>query len=196
MSRWTGVGVNRKSLAVYGPPRSKPAAGWVLGRTVMGALALAIAVITSMTGCGYSTVRPFPDQVQSVHVKILQSREFRRDLEFMLTEALQKRINLDTPYRIAPLKKADSVFTGEILEVRNRTLGDDFDTQLPRETSSTVIMAFRWKDLRTGRYLLERERFTYTTTYIPPVGETFTKGMVRGLDGMAEAIVEAMESPW
>ncbi|MFQ5491998.1 MAG: LPS assembly lipoprotein LptE [Phycisphaerae bacterium] len=164
--------------------------------TIIRSLALGLLPVTGMTGCGYSTARPFPDQVQTVHVKILQSREFRRDLEFMLTEAIQKRINLDTPYRIAPLNKADSVFTGEILEVRNRTLGDDFETRLPRETGSTVIMAFRWKDLRNGRTLVERERFTYTTTYIPPVGETFTKGMVRGLDGMAESVVEAMESPW
>ena len=164
--------------------------------TFIRSLTLVISGVTSLAGCGYSTARPFPDHVQSVHVKIMQSKEFRRDLEFVLTEAIQKRINLDTPYRIAPLKKADSVFSGEILEVRNRTLGDDFDTQLPRETASTIIVAFRWKDLRTGRTLVERDRFSYTTTYIPPVGESFEKGMVRGLDGMAEAIVEAMESPW
>ncbi len=147
-------------------------------------------------GCGYSTARPFPDAVQSVHVQMFHSKEFRRELEFALTEALAKRIEMDTPYRIAPLKRADTIFTGEILEVRNRTFGDDFDTQLPREIASTITLTYRWKDLRTGKILVERERFISTASYIPPVGETFTTGMVRGLDRLAEEIVETMESAW
>ena len=159
-------------------------------------LALLAAMFLAGTGCGYSAKRPFPEKIQTIHVKMFQSREFRRDLEFELTEALVKRINMDSPYKVAPLRTADSVLTGEILEVRNRTIGDDFETQLPRETASSIIVAFRWKDLRNGKILVERERFLHTTTYIPPVGETFAKGMVRGLDRMAEAIVETLESPW
>ncbi len=147
-------------------------------------------------GCGYSTQRPFRSGIKTVHVEMLESREFRRELEFQLTEALIKRIEMDTPYRIAPLRTADTLFSGEILEVRQRVFGDDFDTGLAREKGATVIMRFRWKDLRTGRILVERERFPYSVEYIPPVGETFAKGMVRGLDNMAEAIVETMESSW
>lgn len=160
------------------------------------ALVLLVGVTITGTGCGYSTRRPFPDGIQTVHVKTFQSREFRRDLEFHLTEALVKRINLDTPYKIAPLRSADTVLTGEILEVRNQTIGDDFETRRPRETASSILVAYRWKDLRSGEVLVEREGFVYTTTYIPPVGETFATGMVRGMDGLAEAIVETMESPW
>lgn len=159
-------------------------------------LSLAAGALACASGCGYTTERPFPADIQTVHVKMLHSREFRRDLEFGLSEALVKRIEMDTPYRIAPLKQADSVFSGEILEVRNRTIGDDFETQLPREIASTVTVAYRWKDLRSGRILVERERFSWTTHYIPPVGETFAKGMVRGLDQMAEVMVNTMETPW
>ncbi len=148
------------------------------------------------SGCGYSMTRPFPDGIESVHVETFHSKDFRRGLEFELSEALVKRINMDTPYRIAALKTADTVLSGEILEVRNRSVGNDFVTQRPREITATVVAAFRWKDLRSGKIILERERFMYTTSYIPPVGETFSKGMVRGLDGMAEVIVEAMESSW
>ena len=49
------------------------------------------------TGCGYSSKRPFATNIETVHVEMVQSREFRRDLEFHLTEALVKRINMDTP---------------------------------------------------------------------------------------------------
>jgi len=140
--------------------------------------------------------RPFPTDIQTVCVEMLHSKEFRREIEIELTEALVKRIEMDTPYRIAPCDRADSAISGEIIEVQQRTIGTDFDTDLPREIGATIVMSWRWKDLRTGEMLRERGRFLYTTTYIPPVGETFETGMTRGLDGMAERIVEAMEKSW
>ncbi|MCP4247674.1 MAG: hypothetical protein GY778_11545 [bacterium] len=161
-------------------------AGWML---------LAVVLVAG-SGCGYSTRRPFPDGIQTVHVEMLHSKEFRRELEFGLTEAISKRLEMDTPYKIAPLRRADTILDGEILEVRNRTFGDDFETQMPRETASTITVAFRWKDLRSGKILVERSRFVSTTSYIPPVGETFETGLIRGLDRLAEEIVETMETTW
>jgi hypothetical protein len=127
---------------------------------------------------------------------MFHSKEFRRELEFRLTEAIGKRIEMDTPYRLAPRRTADALLSGEILAVENRTFGDDFALDLPREIGSTVIVRFRVQDMRSGDVLVERPRFVYQTSYIPPVGETFTQGMTRALDGMAELIVETMESGW
>lgn len=155
-----------------------------------------VFAFVSLTGCGYSTARPFPTDIQTVHVAMLHSREFRRELEFRLTEAITKRIEMDTPYRIASRRTADAVLSGEILAVKNRTFGDDFDTDLPREIGSTVVIRFRLQDARTGAILVERPRFAFQTSYIPPVGETFHMGMTRALDGLAEQIVETMELPW
>jgi len=154
------------------------------------------ALLSPLTGCGYTTVRPFPTDIQTVHVEMLHSKEFRRELEFRLTEALIKRIEMDTPYRIGPRGTADALLTGELLSVENRTFGDDFDQDRPREIGSTVAVRFRLQDMRTGNVLVERPRFIYQTSYIPPVGETFTDGMTRALDGLAEQIVEAMETDW
>jgi len=148
-------------------------------------------------GCGYSTARPFPADIQSVHVEMLESREFRRDLEFHLTEALVKRIEMDTPYRIADKAHADTLFSGEVLEVRQSVLGDQFDSNDPREIGATVVVRYRWLDQRDGRILVERPRFVHMDAYVPPVGESFTSGIrVRGLDRMAERIVETMETDW
>ena len=149
-----------------------------------------------LTGCGYSTKRPFSTDIQTIHVEMFQSREFRRELEFRLTESVIKRIEMDTPYRIAPRKTADAVLTGEIVKVENHTFGKDFDTNLPREIGSTVVVKFRLQDLRSGAILVERPRFVFQTSYIPPVGETFTEGMTRAIDGLAEQIVETMETTW
>ena len=160
------------------------------------AVPFSAVAMAALTGCGYSTTRPFPTDIQTVHVEMFQSKEFRRELEFRLTESIVKRIEMDTPYRIAPRNKADALLTGEILKVENRNFGDDVDTDLPRETGSTVVIRYRLQNMRTGRILVERPRSVYQTSFIPPVGETFTEGMTRAMDGLAEHIVESMESDW
>ena len=122
------------------------------------------------TGCGYTSARPFREDIRTVHVEMFQSQEFRRELEFRLTESLIKRVEMDTRYRVAPQKTADALLSGEILEVQNRTLGDSFDSDQPREMGSTVVVRFAFKDLRSGEILVDRPRFVYQTSYIPPVG--------------------------
>jgi len=157
---------------------------------------LSVGFFITAGGCHYSTQRPFPTDFRTIHVEMFHSREFRRELEFRLTEALNKRIEMDTPFRIASKDNADVIITGELLSVSNRTFGEDFPTGLPREIGSTITVRFQVKDLRDGRILIHRDRFVYQTSYIPPVGESFQTGMVRGLDGMAQAIVEQLETDW
>jgi len=155
-----------------------------------------VLCLGGVVGCGYSTQRPFRTDIQTVHVEMFHSKEFRRELEFRLTESIVKRIEMDTPYRIAPRQRADALLTGEILKVENRAFGDDLNNDLPREIGSTVAVRFRFQDLRSGEILVDRPRFVHQSTYIPPVGETFSHGMTRALDGMAERIVETLETDW
>ncbi|MCB9867296.1 MAG: hypothetical protein H6816_11775 [Phycisphaerales bacterium] len=130
-------------------------------------------------------------------MEMLHSREFRRELEFELTEALVKRIEMDTPYRIADREHADTVFSGEIVEVRQNVLGKRFDTGTAREQGAQIAVRYRWKDQRTGKILVERPRFVHQVAYVPLIGESFDKGVrVRGIDQMAERIVETMETDW
>jgi hypothetical protein len=154
------------------------------------------ALVGTATGCGYSTSRPFRTDIQTIYVDMFHSKEFRRELEFRLTEALVKRIERDTPWRIDARTRADVVVSGEILEVKNHTFGDDFQLDRPREIGSMVVVRFRVQDMRNGDILLERPRFVYQTSYIPPAGETFSDGMTRAMDGLAGQIVEAMETGW
>ncbi len=148
------------------------------------------------TGCSYSRERPFRTDIHTIHVEMFHTKDFRRELEFRLTESIVKRIEMDTPYRISGKKGADAVLTGEILRVENRTLGDDFNTDLPREIASSIVIRYTMTDMRTGEILVDRPRFVYQASYIPPVGETFTHGMTRSMDGLAEVIVESMETSW
>lgn len=164
-------------------------------RIVVSALVAAVAMPT-LVGCGYSARPPFPRHVGTVYVEMFQSREFRRGLEFMLTEALQKEILQSTPYRIADQQSADTILTGEVLEVRQGVLGRHFETGRPREQQATYVIRLQWRDLRSGQVLADNPRFVQAVEYIPPVGETFHDASVRAMDELAERIVEQMMEPW
>lgn len=161
------------------------------------ALVLAAAALClGSTGCGYSMRQPYPQHIKTVYVEMFQSREFRRGLEFTLTEALQKRILQDTPYKIADKSTADTMISGEVLEVRQGTLGREFNTGYPRQLQATFIIRFQWKDLRNGQILVDRPRFIQSVEYAPPTGVTFDNAADLGLDQLAERVVEQMMSSW
>lgn len=169
-----------------------------------GLFALTILAGPWLTGCGYTTERDAAfrmensnkDRIRTVAVNIFESKEFRRGLELQLTEALAKRIEGETPFKLAKKERADTILTGEIREVRQATLGRDFETVTPRETAATIIIAFQWKDLRTGEVLLDRPNFVQTVDYVRPLNEDFYHASQKGIDRMAERIVEEMQSEW
>ncbi|MFQ5429640.1 MAG: LPS assembly lipoprotein LptE [Phycisphaerae bacterium] len=155
-----------------------------------------------LAGCGYSTERErvfktantSQDRIRTVAVPVFQSREFRRGLELQLTEALAKRIEAESPFKLAKKGRADTILTGEILEVRQATIGRDFAAVRPRETAATLVVSFTWKDLRTGEILARNPRFVQTVDYVRPLGEGFFHAMQRDMDRLAERIVEQMET--
>lgn len=161
-----------------------------------------LATGLAAAGCGYSsdrnqifrTTNSNNDRVRTVALDIFESREFRRGLELQLTEALAKEIEAKTPFKLAKKDRADTALTGQILEVRQGTIGRDFAQVRPRETAATVVVSFQWKDLRTGEVLVDRPRIVQTVEYIRPLGEGFRHAMQRDMDRLAERIVETMES--
>jgi hypothetical protein len=124
------------------------------------------------------------------------SREFRRDLEFMLTEAVKKRIATDTPYRLAPREKADTILKGEVLEERQAAFAPDRQSRLPRDKQLTMIVRLQWKDLHSGRMLVDQPLELQAVDYLPPTGETEKLAQQRAIDRMAAKIVARMYDEW
>ena len=163
--------------------------------TDIGRLALLAGTLLAF-GCGYSNDSLHPKTVQTVYVEMFQSREFRRGIEFELTEALRKELNVSSPYTNAPPEKADTILSGEVLEWREASLGWDPIAIRPRETAATLIIRYRWKDVRTGKLLRDRPRFVTTVTYVRPAGETVASGRLDAVSQMARNIVGDMENDW
>lgn len=160
-------------------------------------LALAsLATLCGLTGCGYRSGELFRTDVKTVHVEMFETREFRRDLEFMLTEAVKKRINTDTPYRLASREKADTILKGEVLEERQAAFAPDFRTRQPRDKQMTMVVRMQWKDVGTGRMLVDRPLLLQGVDYLPPAGETEAFAQQKVIDRLAARIVAEMYNDW
>jgi hypothetical protein len=174
--------------------RSKGLANWVLP--------IWVGAVVTLNGCGYSTDRTAVirtqnangDKIRTVAVDVFESREFRRGLELQLTEALAKRIEAETPFKLAKKDRADTLLTGEVREVRQSTIGRDFQSVKPRETAATYVVSFQWKDLRTGEVLVDRPNFVQTVDYIRPLNEDFYHASQRAMDRLAERMIEQMDT--
>ncbi|UCD27518.1 MAG: hypothetical protein JSV03_10390 [Planctomycetota bacterium] len=147
-------------------------------------------------GCGYSTQSLHRKTVNTVYVEMFQSKEFRRGIEFQLTEALRKQIDRATPYKNARREKADTVLSGEVLEWREATIGRSFITTLPRETAATLAIRYRWQDVRTGKLLVDQPRLVTTIQYVRPVGETTFDAREDAVNKLARKVVNSMETGW
>jgi hypothetical protein len=165
-------------------------------RTCLPRLAGLMAGLCLLTGCGYSSSGLYREGIRTVYVEMFQSKEFRRGIEFELTEALRKQIDRGTPYRNAPKEKADTIITGEVLEWREATLGKDFLTALPRETAGSLTIKYRWQDMRTGKLLVDQARLVTTVEYVRPVGETVYNARDDAVDRMARRVVSSMATSW
>ena len=174
--------------------RDRPAPHW-RGR-VFGPWLPVAGLALMVAGCGYSSDSLYRKNIRTVYVEMFQTKEFRRGIEFELTEALRKQLDRSTPYKNAPKEKADSIITGEVLEWQESAIGHDHITALPRDTAGTLVIRFRWQDMRTGKIIVEHPRMITTIQYVRPAGESIENGRNDAVTKMARKIVDQMAADW
>jgi len=179
----------------------------IFRHSVLSAFAL-LAAGLCLAGCsedptrGYSMQSLFLDDIKSVSVPIWSRGQnvFRRDLEMGLTEAISKRIESATPYKVTTSARADTLLEGTIDRIVQSPLSFNPDTGQPREQTITMFVSFKWTDLRTGKAgatILERSNFRVSATYLPsaPFDQTFFSGREDLFNRLADLIVQQMELP-
>jgi len=167
---------------------------------------LTAAVLAALGGCssdpgrGYSFESLYPQDVKTVAVPMWEVGQdvYRRELQTRLSEALVKRIEMDTPYKVTTAARADTELRGRIDVVSQRILSYNPATGLPREKELTVKVSFTWKDLRTGKVLVEQPHLVVAQAYItqPPLESDFFQGSEKAVNEVARRIVEHLEAPW
>jgi len=159
-------------------------------------LVVGLALSSMAVGCGYSGDSLHRKNIRSIHVEMFQSKEFRRGIEFQLTEALVKQIDRQTEYKNVQREKADTILSGEILQWQESSLGHDFTFALPRQTAATLAIRYRWQDMRTGKILVDQPRLITTVEYVRPAGETVYHARDDAVNKLARKVVASMETQW
>ena len=161
-----------------------------------------LALCLLNAGCGYRMGRGFEPEIRSVYIPIFKSQADRRGLEFQLTEAVIKEIQMRTPFRIVSEPAADTQLIGSIVNTRKRVLGETrFDD--PRELQMTLTVEVRWENLKTGEVLAEKcvpispndIQLIQRSEFAPEVGQSLATSYQQLVDRMARDIVDMMEAP-
>ncbi|MDR0521517.1 MAG: LPS assembly lipoprotein LptE [Planctomycetaceae bacterium] len=105
-------------------------------------------VLLCFSGCiglGYQAGAPslFGQDVKTVYVPVFESDPTRRHLAERITEAVCKRIEERTPYKIVSQTAADSILEGRIAE-KTQTVSLIDANNDPRQKSDTLSVEVRW----------------------------------------------------
>ena len=162
---------------------------------MLGISALAAAGCANSTG--YSNASMFPDDTESIYLEMFDNRSFRRGIEYTFSNALAKRIETETPYKIVSSRdRADSVMSGQLVAVGESilTLERELGRALEKEVVLTAVV--NWKSLKTGRLMINNQTITAAAGYSEFQDQDLTYASALAANKLAENVVELMENQW
>ena len=126
-------------------------------KKVISVLLLSSVVLPFIGGCGsYSNSWPYREDVRSVYVEMFDTKSFRRGHEYVFTDALCKRIEAQTPYKIvADRNIADTILSGTLSSIGQGVLAMERESGKPLENEAIVSVTVNWKDLTNGDIIIE-----------------------------------------
>ena len=154
-------------------------------------------------GCGYMLGTPTVQGVRTVHVPVFKSDSSRRNMDYLLTEAVQREIKTRTPYRLTDEITADTILRGRIVEYTKSALSENrFDD--PRELQLLLGAEVTWLDRRTGQILQqhtfpigpELSQQASQISFAPEAGHSLATAQQQAATRLAAQIIDLMEAPW
>ena len=145
----------------------------------------------------------YTDSVRTIYVPVARNDTFRPKLGVQLTEAVQKAIELRTPYKVVASPSADSTLTCRITSQSKRTVTEAV-TDEPRVVEALVTVELTWTD-RRGNLLMENRvvpqgelafYFLQGIDFVPESGQSMVTAQHRAIERLADQIVNQMESRW
>ena len=148
--------------------------------------------LAAISGCGYTLGTPMVPGVRTV-----------RNLDYLLTEAVQKEVRTRSGYRLDEAETADTILRGKIVEIRKNPLVENrFDD--PREIQLMVGAEVTWIDRRSGQ-ILQQQTFPLgpeltqhasNVSFAPEVGQSLATAQQESATRLAARIVDLMEAQW
>ena len=154
-----------------------------------------------LCGCaeltGYSNESMFPQEVDSICLEMFDNQTFRRGAEYELSDALSKRIEVETPYKIVSSRdRADTVITGRIVSIGELALSTERETGRVLEKEVELQALVNWKNLKTGELLIDNESVRASASYSEYQQQDFKYASTLAANNLARKIVELMEKKW
>lgn len=156
-----------------------------------------------LSGCGYMVGSPYSAEIRTIHVPMFTSDTNRRGLEYQLTEAVQKQIQMRTHFRLVKEQQADTRLTGKLVTSRKSVLGLTQNSD-PRELQLNLQVEITWVDQRTGEILRQQPvdippelvQIASQAEFAPEVGHSLATAEQQAIERLARTIVDLMEMPW
>ena len=154
-----------------------------------------------LCGCtqlsGYSNESLFPQDIDSICLEMFDNQTFRRGVEYELSDALSKRIEVETPYKIVSNPdRADTVISGQIVSIGEATLSVERETGRVLEKELKLRAVVNWKNLKTGELLIENLPVSASASYSEYQQQDFQYASTLAANNLARKIVELMETKW
>ena len=165
-------------------------------------IALCFCVLClGLCGCdgmaGYSNESLFPEDVRSVCLEMFDNQTFRRGVEYELSDALAKRIEVDTPYKIvSDSDRADTVISGQIVSIGEFALSTDRELGTVLEKEVELQAVVNWKNLKTGQLMIDHIKVSASASYSRYQQQDFKYASTLAANNLARKIVELMERKW
>ena len=168
---------------------------WTLGSVVCALVCFLSCGCAGISG--YSNESLFPQDVSSVCVEMFDNRSFRRGVEYELSDALAKRIEAQTPYKIVSSPdRADSIISGQIVSIDESILSleRELGQALEKEVQLTAVVS--WENLKTGKLLIDNQSVSAQATFSEFQMQDFSYASALAANNLAEKIVELMQKKW
>src|SRR5262249_53873071 len=168
---------------------------------------------------GYTTQPNYDTSIRTVRVPIFQNVTYWRGLEFDLTRAVVREIELKTPFKVVSDGPADTELLGKILGYTKGILNYNQNGEV-RDVETTLGVELVWRDLRPGHFgeILSQPKpgkpgqppppppppgakppvvlVQSIGGFIPEIGQSLTTAQKQNVDRLAVQIVSMMEKPW
>jgi Lipopolysaccharide-assembly len=168
--------------------------------------AMIVAWTLATVGCasyqaGNTTL--FNPNIRTIYIPVIRNDTFRPTLGVELTEALQKAVELRTPYKVVADPAADSTLSCRVANDSKRVITETRSDE-PRALDAQLTVELTWLD-RRGNLLMENRfvppgefafLFSQTSQFVPEGGQSITTAYQRAIEQMAEEIVNQMEARW
>jgi hypothetical protein len=146
---------------------------------------------------GYSNEFLYPEDISTVYVEMFYNQSFYRGIEYELTDALAKRIEAETPYKIVSNpERADTVISGKITNVAQSILSVERETGRALEKEVELRAIVSWKNLKNGQLLVNNGAVGASATYSEWQQQSFDYASTLAANNLAQKIVELMEKQW